>query len=338
MSNQPSLKEQHGMYLSIVTTLYYSSPYIYEFYSRIRQEIDKITSHYEIIFVNDGSPDDSIDVVLALREQDSRISLIDLSRNFGHHKAMMTGLSYTKGDLIFLIDVDLEEPPELLSKFYNIYKQDDADVVYGVQSKRKGSLMSQLSGGLYYKLFNFLSDYSLVPNPLTARLMSQRYVKELIQYREHLFSIEGLWEATGFKQIAVPTQKAEFKGISTYGIGRKITYVINAITAFSNKPLVYIAYLGLMMVLVSIGYIFYLLTGYFFLGLGITGWTSLIVSIWFLGGLIILILGIISIYISVIFVEIKQRPYTIVREVYGSSCLADQESNGLYDSLQNSLK
>jgi putative glycosyltransferase len=323
------------MYLSIVTTLYFSSPYIHEFYDRICREIDKITNHYEIIFVNDGSPDDSLDVARQLCHQDSRVSIVDLSRNFGHHKAMMTGLAHTTGELVFLIDVDLEEPPELLSQFYDIYQHNTVDVVYGVQAKRQGSILSQLLGGLYYKLFNFLSDFSIELNPLTARLMSQRYVQQLIRHQEHLFSIEGLWEATGFQQIAVPTYKAEFKGTTTYNLGRKIAYVMNAITAFSNKPLLYIAYLGLLMVFVALCSVIYLLIGYYFFGLGITGWTSLIISVWFLGGLIILILGIIAIYVSVIFVEIKQRPYTIVREVYNNKTIATSETE---NSVRNEIR
>jgi putative glycosyltransferase len=146
--------------------------------------------------------------------------------------------------------------------------------------------------------------------------MSRRYIQQLIKHKEHLFNIEGLWEITGFRQIPVAVNKLPYKGSSTYSLSKKIAYVINAITAFSNKPLIYIAYLGLLMTIPSSLYIIYLIIGYFFLGLGITGWTSLIVSVWFLGGLIIFILGIIAIYISVIFVETKNRPYTIVRQVY----------------------
>jgi putative glycosyltransferase len=290
-----------------------------------------------VIFVNDGSPDNSLDIALSFCEKDSRVRVVDLSRNFGHHKAMMTGLMYAKGELIFLIDVDLEEPPESLTIFYEKFQNSDVDVVYGVQGKRKGPWFNQVSGSLFYILFNFLSYYPIPHNPLTARLMSKRYVEQLLKHREHLFNIEGLWEITGFKQLSVIVNKSPYKGTSTYSFSRKLAYVINAITAFSNKPLIYIAYLGLLMIIPSSLYIIYLIIGYLFFGLGITGWTSLIISIWFLGGLIIFILGIIAIYISVIFVEIKNRPYTIVRQVYEQHP-ASTNSSHLATSLEPKTK
>ena len=305
------------MKLSIVTTLYYSAPYINEFYSRVCKVADAITEDYEIVFVNDGSPDNAVDVAIALYEKDDRVRVVDLSRNFGHHKAMMTGLMYANGDLIFLIDVDLEEPPETLTTFYEKFINNDVDVVYGVQAQRQGSWFNRISGSLFYILFNLLSDYPIPHNPLTARLMSQRYVKQLIEYKEHLFNIEGLWESTGFRQIAITVNKQPYKGTSTYNFSRKIAYFVNAITAFSNKPLLYIAYVGLLIIIPSSTYIIYLAVGYFVFRLDVTGWAVLITSVWFLGGLIIFILGIIAIYISVILVETKKRPYTIVRQVYG---------------------
>lgn len=304
------------MKLSIVTTLYYSAPYINEFYTRICKAADAITENYEILFVNDGSPDDAIEVAIDLYEKDKKVRVVDLSRNFGHHKAMMTGLKYAKGDLIFLIDVDLEEPPEALTTLYENFQNNTIDVVYGVQAKRQDPWFNRIFGSLFYIVFNFLSDYPIPRNPLTARLMSRRYVKQLIKHRENFFNIEGLWEITGFKQIPVIINKKPYKGISTYSFSRRVAYVIKAITAFSTKPLVYIACLGLLIEVLSLSYIVYLIFGYFIFGISVTGWTSLIVSVWFLGGLIIFVLGVIAIYISVILVETKHRPYTIVRQVY----------------------
>jgi putative glycosyltransferase len=304
------------MKLSIVTTLYYSAPYIKEFYQRICNVADAIAGDYEIVFVNDGSPDEAVEIAIALYKEDERVRVIDLSRNFGHHKAMMTGLMYAQGDLIFLIDVDLEEPPELLMTFYKEFRHNNVDVVYGVQSARHGSWFNRISGSLFYHLFNWLSDHPVPPSLLTARLMSQRYVKQLIKHKEHLFNIEGLWEITGFKQIPVAVNKEPYKGTTTYNFSRKLTYAINAITAFSNKPLRGIAYLGLFIIIPSSIYIIYLLIGHFLFNLNVYGWTALLVSLWFIAGLIIFILGIIATYISVILTEIKNRPYTIVRQFY----------------------
>src|SRR6266480_3840502 len=157
------------MTLSIVTTLYNSAPYVEEFYVRVCAATEQITEDYEIILVNDGSPDNSLEIALSIYHKDPRVRVIDLSRNFGHHKAMMTGLIHARGKLVFLLDSDLEEEPELLEQFYQLLKAKDADVVYGVQEKRKGRLFERVSGTLFFKLFNFLSTYPIPPNLITVR-------------------------------------------------------------------------------------------------------------------------------------------------------------------------
>jgi glycosyltransferase involved in cell wall biosynthesis len=183
------------MKLSIITTLYYSAPYIEEFYRRSIAAAEQITSDIEIVIVNDGSPDNALELARKLVKQDARVVVVDLARNFGHHRAIMTGLAYTTGDYVFLIDCDLEEVPETLPAFFTALHADpEADVVYSVQNKRQGPLLRRLPGDFYYRLVNYLSDYDVPRNILMTRLMSQRYVKALLEHREQLFSIEGLWE------------------------------------------------------------------------------------------------------------------------------------------------
>jgi putative glycosyltransferase len=147
--------------------------------------------------------------------------------------------------------------------------------------------------------------------------MTRQFVQNLLLHREHRFSIEGLWEITGHRQHAVPVEKVMYKGQSTYSFPKKIFYLLNSITAFSNKPLVYIVFLGLLLIIPSGTYILYILFQHFFWGVDVKGLPSIISSIWLLGGLNIFILGIISIYLSIVFIEIKQRPYTIVTDIYG---------------------
>ncbi len=304
------------MKLSIVTTLYKSSPYIDEFYARISKEAQKITDDYEIIFVDDGSPDDSLQKAVALYEKDSKVKVIELSRNFGHHKAIMTGLSHAKGEFVFLIDSDLEEEPELLGKFWEeLHKEKELDVVYGVQESRKGGWFEKFTGGLFWKLINFMSPIKIPANILTARLMTSKYNKFLIEYKESEIFIGGIWAHTGFKQKALEVKKGS-QSDTTYTLKRKISLLINAITSFSSKPLMYIFYIGLLITFFSMLFIIKLIVDKLFFGLAFEGWTSLIVSVWFFGGLIILLLGIIGIYLSKIFIEVKQRPYTIVRNYF----------------------
>ena len=306
------------MYLSIVTTLYYSAPYINEFYQRVSIEAQKLTDDYEIIFVNDGSPDDSLDIAVKLHQEDERVRVIDLSRNFGHHKAIMTGLSYARGKLIFLLDSDLEEEPELLSLFHEHYQLSDVDLVYGVQKVRKGNLFEKVTGNIFYKFFNLISSYPVPANLITARLMSQRYVKALVEHRDQEMFMAGLYAITGFKQVPFVVKKHS-KGESTYNFFRKLSIATNSITSFSNKPLIFIFYLGSVISLISAIAVIVLIIRRVFFNVLLSGWPSLIVSIWFLGGLTIFSLGIIGIYIAKIFSETKQRPYTIIRNIYESS-------------------
>jgi putative glycosyltransferase len=308
------------MDLSIVTTLYCSAPYIHEFYERTKKEAEKITENYEIIFVNDGSPDNSLDIAIELYQQDKRLKIIDLSRNFGHHKAMMTGLSYAKGELIFLLDSDLEEEPELLSLFYAHYRKEDVDVVYGVQKARKGNIFEKLTGEIFYKFFNWISSYPVPTNLITARLMSQRYVNALLEHKEREIFLAGIWAITGFKQVPLIVKKHSHSK-STYNFFSKLSIAINSITSFSNKPLIFIFYLGAIISSISGVAAIILIIRKLLFNILLAGWSSLIVSIWLLGGLTISSLGIIGIYLAKIFSETKQRPYTIVRNIYESKHL-----------------
>ena len=156
------------MKLSIVTTLYRSAPTIEQFYRRILAAAEPITQDIELVMVNDGSPDDSLELALALHRADSRVVVVDLSRNFGHHKALMTGLAHATGDLVFLIDSDLEEQPEDLARFYQRFGQGDCDVVYGMLEARRGGFFGRIPGALFFTMADLLSDYPLPRNVFTA--------------------------------------------------------------------------------------------------------------------------------------------------------------------------
>jgi putative glycosyltransferase len=313
------------MELSIVTTLYRSAPFIEEFCRRSCAAAEKITRDFEVILVNDGSPDNSLDLAVSLARSDARIKVIDLSRNFGHHKAMMTGLAHARGALVFKIDCDLEENPEELNAFHAAIKESGADVVYGVQEARKGGWWERLSGMLFWKLFNALSNVPVPANLLTVCIMTRQYVASLVRHQEREVFMAGLSAITGFKQMPLVVAKRS-RGQSSYTLGRKVALFVNAITSFSNKPLVLIFYLGTSICFVSGLVALYLIVNAFFFTGYLVGWPSLVVSIWFLGGIIIFCLGIIGIYLSKIFSETKQRPYTIIRDLYESPAAADPKA------------
>ncbi len=304
------------MKLSIVTTLYLSQNYIKEFYDRISSSIlDLSINDYEIIFVDDGSPDDSLNKACSLAESDDKLKVIELSRNFGHHKAMMTGLKYSSGDIVFLLDSDLEESPEYLKDFLNEINKTGADVVYGVQDTRKGGIFEKLSGAMFWKFLKFITGLPFQDNLSTMRLMKKNYVNALTQHNEHEIFIAGLWLITGFDQRHLLINKNS-KDKSSYSFSSKISLLVNSITSFSNKPLVAIFYAGFFIFISSLGYIFYLIYRKLFLMQSLAGWTSVMASVWFLGGLIISFLGIIGIYLSKMFIETKNRPYSIVKKVH----------------------
>jgi putative glycosyltransferase len=252
--------------------------------------------------------------------------VIDLARNFGHHKAMMTGLSHVSGSMVFLIDSDLEEQPEDLALFYQRFLQGDCDVVYGVQEARRGGLLERATGALFYTLVAALSDHPLPRNLVTSRLMTREYVNALVRHRDREFLIAHLWQVSGFRQQPIVVRKLALSQ-STYSLRQRIEFAVKHITTTSTRLLYLVLYAGLLIFGLSIGVILYYLGRYFTSGIGVDGFTSQIISIWFLGGLITLILGILGIYIANIMAETKRRPYTIVRRIYRANAATHSASN-----------
>lgn len=305
------------MKLSVVATLFRSAPYIAEFHRRASAAAREAAGDdYEILLVNDGSPDDSLDRAVALSEADERVVVVDLSRNFGHHKAMMTGLAYARGDLVFLVDSDLEERPEWLGPFLARLRRDRCDVVYGVQRSRKGGWFERWSGALFYRLMRALSSVDMPADMVTARLMTRRYVRALLLHEEREVDIGGLWAITGFDQRPHTVDKASTSE-TTYTLGHRVAVLVNSLTSFSSAPLVLIFHVGVAISLASFLYLLVVVGTWLLTSEPVSGWTSLIVSVWLLGGTIIAFLGVIGLYLSKMFTEVKRRPYTIVRNVYG---------------------
>jgi len=304
------------MKLSIVATLFQSESHLAEFYQRATASARQLADDdYEIVLVNDGSPDDSLQIAVDLAGKDEHVLVVDLSRNFGHHKAMMTGMEYAKGDLIFLLDSDLEEQPEWLLPFSEKMQEFTCDVVYGVQHTRHGGHFEKITGGAFYSLINYLADTHLPMNPTVARLMSARYVRALLEHKERELFIGGLMHLTGFTQLGHAVEKGN-KSATSYTLRRKLSMLVNSITSLSYKPLVLIFYLGLIISLCSFAIVFVIVCQTLFFERPLDGWASTITSIWVSCGLLMCSVGVLGLYISKIFSEVKQRPYTIVREIY----------------------
>jgi putative glycosyltransferase len=305
------------MRLSIVTTLYQSAPFIAEFHRRICAAAAAVTPDFEIVMVDDGSPDYSLQLALRLAEAGGHLRVVELSRNFGHHKAMMTGLEMAQGDHVFLIDVDLEEEPEWLPLFWATLQEENVDVVYGYQAARNGSVLERLGGAFHWWVIRRLSSYPIPQNLVTARLMTRQYVRSLLLHREHKTAIGGLWAITGYRQCGMPVTKGS-RSDSSYSLGKRIAMGFEGITSFSEKPLMLVFILGIIIFAVALLGAAYLTALWFSRSL-LSGWASVMVSIWMLGGLTIASMGILGLYVARIFIETKQRPYSIIRAVHESS-------------------
>ena len=304
------------MKLSVVATLYRSSPTIVDFHRRAvdaaRQSAD---DDYEIVLVNDGSPDTSLEQAVALATRDPHVVVVDLSRNFGHHQAMMTGLAHAHGERVFLIDSDLEEDPAWLASFAMEMAADSCDVVFGVQTDRKGGWFERWSGDVFYTLMRVVSHVDMPRNAVTARLMTRRYVDALLLHEEREFEIGGLWAITGFAQRPCPVVKLG-NSPSTYTLRHRLAIVVDAVTSFSAMPLIAVLAVGVgAFAAASLMTIVFVWRGLFVAPLA--GWQWLLASIWIFGSLTLVAVGLVGLYLAKVLSEVKRRPRTIVRAIHG---------------------
>jgi len=307
------------MKLSVVTTLYKSKPFLERFLSEMTQSIAHLNiADYEIIFVNDGSPDDSLAFLIQQKTVYPQIIIIDLARNFGHHYAMQAGLDYAKGEYVFLIDNDLETPPDFIIRCFDRMNQDsETDVVYGYQEVRKGKFSENMGGRIFWWALNKTSEVKIPKNILTERLMKKEYVDSLLKLGDANLFLGGMFYWTGYKQVGLPVSKSLREGQSTYSTKKRMELMIQAITSFSGKPLEYLFYSGIAITLCSIVSIVIFIIQKIIYGENIQlGWTSIVALNVLILGIISTFLGLIGIYIFKIFKQVQNRPNVIVRKIY----------------------
>lgn len=307
------------MKISVVSTLYRSSRFLNEFLVEIQAALKSIEcTNYELVFVNDGSPDDSLPYLLEKKKHIPQIKIIDLSRNFGHHYAIQVGLNYASGDYIFLIDNDLETPPSVLSVYYQeMIANPELDVVYGYQEVRKGNFIEKRAGSIFWIMINKLSDTKIPHNILTERLMTKQYVHALLRLQDANVFIGGMMYWVGFNQKGIPLQKGQREGASTYSIKRRAELMLQAVTSFSGKPLEWLFYSGLVISFFSIIFLVYLgIQKILYQDDVQLGWTSIVAVNILILGVISTFLGIIGIYIYKIFRQVQGRPNAIIKKTY----------------------
>ncbi|MDB2419133.1 glycosyltransferase family 2 protein [Amylibacter sp.] len=306
------------MKLSIVTTLYGSEQYVEAFYEKcVKMEGILKMSSVEFILVDDGSFDNSNSIARDLVQAKKNVNLLELSRNYGHHEAMLEGLAHADGDLIFLIDSDLEEDPNWFSEMFNELIEKKLDVVYTVQRKRRKSF---IGGGwlasIYYKLFRILTGINQPDNIMTCRLMTKNYLSGLLQFKEREVNIGGLFLFAGYRQSAMEFDKQN-SSPTTYSISHKVNHFVNAVTSFSALPLYISFYLGALLTFLSLTYTVFLFVKSFTVGEVSSGYWSTIISIWFFSSVQLMFVGILGIYLSKIYSEVKGRPRVLVADKVG---------------------
>lgn len=304
------------MLLSVVIPVYNESELIKDLYTAVMNAMLKITNDFEVICVNDGSKDDTLEKLLVYHQQDNRFKVLSLSRNFGHQAAYTAGLSYAKGDYIAMMDGDLQDPPELIGSMLEKIKSDDSDVVYGRRTERKESFFKKLSIKMFHLIFNKLSNINAPANVGNFSVMNKKALKAFLALDEKNRYLPGLRFFIGFKQSYVDYSRDDRTiGEAKMNFTKLMKLALDALFSFSKLPIKICIYLGM------IGIFFTIVGGSVVLykkmdGEAITGWTSILVSIYFLGSVQLLFMGIIGEYVHRIFVETQNRPIFIVKDYF----------------------
>ena len=302
--------------LSIIVPTYNEELGINEFYRRTKAVVDSLAPEfdYELIFINDCSTDGTLNKLVELAQTDKKIKVISFSKNFGNQAGITAGIDYAKGDIAVIIDDDLQDPPELIHQFVAQWKKGNK-VVYGVRPKRRGvHPLFRLLAKIFYQTLAKLSDTPIPADTGDFRLLDRQVLDSLKNMREENRYYRGMVSWVGFKQIGVEYERdARYAGKSTFSIQKYIQFALNGITSFTDRPLFFSTILGFAITLItfilSIQIIVKKLTDPSF---SIQGWPSLAVIILFFGGVQLLSIGVVSIYISKIYRETKHRPLYII--------------------------
>jgi dolichol-phosphate mannosyltransferase len=307
--------EKKPVELSIVLPIYNEEENIPELYRRLSEVIkNSIVESTEFLFVNDGSRDRSVELITEIHKQDSRVKLVNLSRNFGHQAAISAGIDYSKGDAIVLMDADLQDPPEVLEKMLGLWRE-GAEVVYTVRQKHKDEpLIKKITSFVFYRILKNLANIDIPLDSGDFCLMDRKVVDQLKSMPERNRYLRGLRSWIGYKQVAITHERnVRFAGEPKYTIRKSAGLALNGIISFSSFPLRLSVYAGFLTCLASVAYFVFTIAAYL-LNESIQGWTSLVVIILFLGGVQLILLGVIGEYIARIYEETKQRPNYIVRD------------------------
>ena len=301
--------------ISIVIPMYYEEQVAEECYKRVTGVLKNIKEYdYEILFVNDGSKDRTLEILEKIAKENDKVKIISFSRNFGHQAAVTAGLKYVTGDTIVIMDADLQDPPELIPDMLKHWEE-GYEVIYGKRKTRDGeSAFKLFTAKAFYTTLNKLSDVEIPKDTGDFRLVDRKVVDVINSLPEHNKFLRGLFSWVGFKQYAYEYERKErFAGKTKYPLKKMLKLAQDGILSFSTKPLKIVGGLGILSVIISIAILLYSILSFAFSWNNLTpGWTSLMCTITFLGGVILISLWMIGEYIARIYDETKQRPQYII--------------------------
>lgn len=301
--------------ISVVIPMYFEEDVVNECYNRTKNVLNKLSSYeHEIIFINDGSKDKTLELLEKISQNDNNVKIISFSRNFGHQAAVTAGLKFTTGDAVVIMDADMQDPPEVIEEMVKLWEEGN-EVIYAKRKVREGETKFKLfTAKMFYKMLNSLSDTEIPKDTGDFRLADKKVIEVINQLPERNKFLRGLFSWVGFKQIPLEYERKErFAGKTKYPLKKMIKLALDGITSFSTKPLKILGILGIFSVLISFIILIYALISFAFNLNHLTpGWTSLMVTITFLGGIQLLSIWLISEYVGRIYDESKERPEYII--------------------------
>ena len=323
--NDDSINKQ---LISVVAPVFNEEAVLDEFYRTLCETLDTLPYRFEIIFVDDGSQDDSLKAMHDLRTQDTRISIIELSRNFGKEIALTAGLDHCQGEAAIIIDTDLQDPPELIEDMLQEW-QNGYQVVYAKRLTREGETWTKkLSSYLFYRVIQRIAKFDIPEDTGDFRLLDRTVVDAITQLREQHRFMKGLFSWVGYRQKAIPfDRKPRHAGTSKWSYWRLWNFALEGITSFSTAPLRIATYLGLFTALSAFVFGLYIIYDTLIWGNPIPGYPSLMVVVLFLGGVQLISIGIIGEYLGRLFDETKQRPLYLIKHHWLNGDSANQTTN-----------
>lgn len=316
-----------GDLISVVVPVYNEQEVLGEFHARLSAVCESLNHSFEVVYVNDGSTDQSLAFLESLKQVDPRISLVNLSRNFGKEIAMSAGLDYACGMAVVIIDADLQDPPEVIPELVNRWR-DGYDVVYAKRVERKGeTYLKKATAHAFYRIIKRMSDVQLPEDTGDFRLLSRRAVDALKQFREQHRFMKGLFAWIGYSQIAVPYQRASrFSGQTKWSYWKLWNLAIEGITSFSISPLKIATYFGLIVAFFAFLLAVWIVIKTLLFGDAVRGYPTIMVTMLLLGGTQLVAIGILGEYLGRVFNETKRRPLYLVDHYFPADNLPKEIS------------